>query len=207
MRFRCLLALLVTLAAVGPLAGAPVEFNRDIRPILAENCFYCHGQDANKRQAELRLDVRDDAVRAKAIVPGDVAASEFVRRIHTSAADEQMPPPDSNRRLSPEQKKLLEQWIAEGAIYQSHWAFIAPMRPALPEIENGQRARNPLDRFVLAKLDAVGLTPSPPADRATLIKRLSADLTGLPPVPAEVDTFVADASPDAYERLVDRLAD
>ncbi len=205
MRFRCLLALLVTLAAVGPLAGAPVEFNRDIRPILAENCFYCHGQDANKRQAELRLDVRDDAVRAKAIVPGDVAASEFVRRIHTSAADEQMPPPDSNRRLSPEQKKLLEQWIAEGAIYQSHWAFIAPMRPALPEIENGQRARNPLDRFVLAKLDAVGLTPSPPADRATLIKRLSADLTGLPPVPAEVDTFVADASPDAYERLVDRL--
>jgi hypothetical protein len=200
-------ALLVSvwLLVANPLVAAPVEFNRDIRPILAENCFYCHGQDPNKRQAELRLDLRDAAITAKAIVPGDAAASELMRRISSATADEQMPPPDSNRRLSLVQKKLLEQWIAEGATYQSHWAFVAPVRPALPDVERSDLASSPIDRFVLAKLDAVRLTPSPPADRATLIKRLSADFTGLPPSPSEVDDFVADPAPDAYERLVDRL--
>jgi hypothetical protein len=187
------------------LAAAPLEYNRDIRPILAENCFYCHGQDANKRQAELRLDVREAAVEKKAIVPGDAAGSELVKRINSADADEQMPPPASNRRLTPEQKKLLEQWIAEGAVYQTHWAFVAPVRPLLPEVSRGDAAANAIDRFVLSKLESIGLPTSPSAERATLIKRLSADLIGLPPSPEEVDAFVADAAPDAYERLVDRL--
>jgi hypothetical protein len=189
----------------GALAAAPLEYNRDIRPILAENCFYCHGQDANKRQGELRLDQRETAVETKAIVPGDPAASGLVGRINSTDPDEQMPPPDSNRRLTPAQKKLLEQWIAEGAAYQTHWAYVAPVRPALPEVQGGEWTGQPIDRFVLAKLELAGIAPSPAAQRAMLIKRLSADLVGLPPTPDEVDVFAADSSPDAYERLVDRL--
>jgi hypothetical protein len=204
-RCRPAFFVLAWLLPAAVLCAAPVEYNRDIRPLLAENCFYCHGQDANKRQGELRLDQRDAAVEAKAIVPGDVAASELVRRINSPDEGEQMPPPDSNRRLTAEQKKLLEQWIAEGAAYQTHWAYVAPVRPALPEVQRGELASNSIDRFVLAKLESTGLSPSPAAERATLIKRLSADLVGLPPTPEEVDAFAADAAPDAYERLVDRL--
>jgi Protein of unknown function (DUF1549)/Protein of unknown function (DUF1553)/Planctomycete cytochrome C len=190
----------------GAVAGSPaLDFNRDVRPILAENCFYCHGQDANKRQAELRLDVRDVAIEAGAIVPGDTLASELVSRINSNDPTEQMPPPKSNRHLSPEQKKRLEQWIAEGATYAPHWAFVAPKRPIEPDVKDRQWVRNPIDRFVLAKLEAAGMSPSPEADRPTLIKRLSIDLTGLPPTPEEVDAFVADRDPKAYEKLVDRL--
>jgi len=186
-------------------AEAPtLEFNRDIRPILAENCFYCHGQDANKRQAELRLDVRDAAIEAGAIVPNDPRASEIVLRINSNDPNEQMPPPKS-RRLSAEQKQRLERWIAEGAIYAQHWSFVAPKRPAEPAVREIQWVRNPIDRFVLAKLEAEGMSHSGEADRATLIKRLSIDLLGLPPSPEEVDAFVADTAPKAYENLVDRL--
>lgn len=188
------------------LADLPaLDFNRDIRPILAENCFYCHGQDANKRQADLRLDIRDAAIEAGAIVPNEPRASELVARINATNLRELMPPPKSNRRLSPEQKKRLERWIEEGAHYAPHWAFVAPRRPAEPAVKNTRWARNPIDRFVLAKLEAEGLSPSPEADRPTLIKRLSIDLIGLPPTPAEVDAFVADTDPKAYENLVDRL--
>src|SRR5262245_38371463 len=201
----CCLAALAWLLAASRLVAAPVEYNRDIRPILAENCFYCPGQDASKRQAELRLDLRDAALEKKAFVPGDAAGSELVKRINSANADEQMPLPASNRKLTPEQKKRLEQWIAEGAAYQTHWAYVAPARPALPDVQRGELAGNAIDRFVLARLDTAGLTPSPPAERATLIKRLSADLVGLPPTPDEVDAFAGDSSPDAYERLVDRL--
>ncbi len=187
-------------------AGTPdLDFNRDIRPILAENCFYCHGQDANKRQADLRLDSRDAAIESGAIIPKDPAGSELVARIRSEDRDQQMPPPKSNRRLSPEQKRLLERWIEEGANYAPHWAFVAPARPILPAVRKAEWARNPIDRFVLAKLEAEGMSPSPEADLATLIKRLSIDLTGLPPTPEEVDAFVADEGPDAYEKLVDRL--
>jgi hypothetical protein len=193
------------LLAASRMAAAPVEYNRDIRPILAENCFFCHGQDPNKRQGELRLDVRDAALASKAFVPGDAAASELIRRINSADADEQMPPPDSNRKLTPDQKKLLEQWIAEGAEYQTHWAFVAPVRPAVPDVQRGDWSGNPIDRFVLARLESAGLAPSPEANRASLIKRLAADLIGLPPTPDEVDAFTADPAPDAYERLVDRL--
>ena len=196
--------LLVPIALGGSAANDPIDFNRDIRPILSENCFYCHGQDPAKRKAELRLDVREVAVEAKAIVPKDAAASELVRRINAEPS-KRMPPTKSNRHLSAEQKKLLERWIAEGANYEPHWAFVAPKRPELPSVRRTDWVRTPIDRFILAKLEAEALSPSPKADRATLIKRLHIDLTGLPPTPAEVDAFVADTDPKAYEKLVDRL--
>ena len=182
-----------------------LDFNRDIRPILSENCFYCHGQDGNKREADLRLDDRAAAIEAGAIVPGDPGASTMLERIHSTDPDVLMPPPTSNRRLSDDQKKLLDRWIRDGAEYEPHWAFTAPVRPMPPEVKRADWARNDVDRFVLAKIEAVGLAPSPEADRATLVRRLHADLTGLPPTPEEVDAFVADPRPEAYELLVDRL--
>ena len=193
------------MAQEGVSAPLPLDFNRDIRPILSENCFYCHGQDSNKRLADLRLDDRDAAITAGAIVPGDASTSALIQRVHSENPDEQMPPPKSNRHLSPEQKALLQRWISEGAVYQRHWAFIAPIRPTDLEVTRTDWSRNPIDRFVLGKLESIGLQPSPEADRATLIRRISIDLTGIPPKPEEVDSFVADQSPDAYEKLVDRL--
>ena len=201
-----LLACLATFrsAIAGPPA-ADIDFNRDIRPILAENCLYCHGQDGNKRQADLRLDVRDAAVAARVIVPGNPAASGLLERIRSTDPDVLMPPPDSNRRLSEEQKALLDRWIAAGAEYRPHWAFVTPERPQPPAVSRGEWVRNPVDRFILGKLEQTGLAPSPEADRPTLIRRLHADLVGLPPTPEEVDAFVADTDPQAYEKLVDRL--
>jgi hypothetical protein len=186
-------------------AQQTLDFNRDIRPILSENCFYCHGQDGNKRQAELRLDQRDAAINAGAIVPNDAAASALMQRINADNPDELMPPAKSNRRLSAEQKAMLERWITEGAVFQNHWAFEAPVRPPEPEVNMLNWVRNPIDRFVLHTLEGEGLRPSQEADRATLIRRLSIDLVGLPPTPAEVDAFVQNTNPDAYEALVDRL--
>jgi hypothetical protein len=184
---------------------ARLDFNRDIRPILSENCFYCHGQDPAKREADLRLDVREAAVAAGAIVPGDPGASGILERVYSTDPDVLMPPPDSNRRLSDDQKKILGRWIREGAEYAPHWAFVAPARPAPPPVTRADWPRNEIDRFVLAKLEAAGMEPAPEADRATLIRRLHADLVGLPPRPEEVDAFVADQDPQAYEKLVDRL--
>ncbi|MFM8802974.1 MAG: DUF1549 domain-containing protein, partial [Planctomycetia bacterium] len=182
-----------------------MSFNRDIRPILVENCFSCHGADSAGRKADLRLDQRDDAVESGAIVPGDVDSSVMLDRIFSEDPDEVMPPPSLKKTLSPEQKKLLERWIAEGAAYEPHWSFIPPTRPALPAVKNEGWVRNPIDRFVLARLEAEGLAPAAEADRRTLARRLALDLTGLPPEPAVVDAFVADPHPDAYERLVDTL--
>jgi len=182
-----------------------IDFNRDIRPILSENCFDCHGQDPMKREADLRLDLRDAAVEADAIDPQDPSASELIKRIHSDDPEVIMPPPKSNRKLSADQKSLLERWIMEGAVYQPHWAFVAPKRPAEPSVRVQDWVRNPIDRFVLATLDAHTLTPSPEADRVTLIKQLSIDLTGLPPTPNEVDAFLSDKAPKAYDKLVDRL--
>jgi hypothetical protein len=194
-----------TTAGASEPAVAPLDFNRDIRPILSENCFYCHGQDGNKREADLRLDDREAAIHAGAIVPGDPGASVLIERIHSTDTDVVMPPPNSNRRLSDDQKKLLDRWIKEGAVYTPHWAFVPPVRPQPPETKQATWTRNDIDRFVLAKLEQVGLKPSPEADRATLIRRLHADLVGLPPTPEEVDAFVADPDPRAYEKLVDHL--
>jgi hypothetical protein len=201
------LAIGLHLLAVAPSLAAeePNSFNRDIRPILSDNCFYCHGQDANKRQSDLRLDQRQASLDYGAIVPNDAEGSLLLERINATDPDMLMPPPDSNRKLSAEEKELLRRWIAEGAAYDEHWAFVAPERPAPPAVKNESWIRNTIDRFVLAKLEAEGLAPSPEADRATLIKRLSIDLTGLPPTPEEVDAFVADRDPAAYDQLVDRL--
>ena len=195
----------VTQAGPSAADSRPLDFNRDIRPILSENCFYCHGQDGQKREADLRLDDRAAAIEAGAIVPGDSGASTMLERIHSTDPDVQMPPPNSNRRLSDDQKKIVDRWIKEGAEYEPHWAFTAPVRPVPPEVKQAAWVRNEIDRFVLAKIEAAGLVPAPEADRATLIRRLHADLVGLPPTPSEVDAFVADPDPQAYEKLVDRL--
>jgi hypothetical protein len=198
-------ALFSVLWSPATVAQQSLDFNRDIRPILAENCFYCHGQDPNKRQGDLRLDDRDAAIMAGAILPGDSAGSSLIQRIHSEDPEQQMPPASSNRRLSPEQKAILQQWITEGAAYRKHWAFEIPVRPAEPVVHAGDWTRNAIDRFVLEKLEGQGLHPSPEADRTTLIRRLAIDLTGLPPKPEEIDAFVADPDPQAYEKLVDRL--
>ena len=184
-------------AGEAPVPGT-IEFNRDVRPILSDNCFYCHGPDAGHRKADLRLDIREDAIAAKAFVPGKPAESELVRRIRTSDPDELMPPEDSHKKLSSRQKDVLEQWIEQGAGYQLHWSYEKPVKTAVPAAEA-------IDVLVQRQLREVGLEPSPEADRRTLIRRLSSDLIGLPPTPEQVAAFVADRSPDAYEKLVDRL--
>ena len=191
-------------------ASVPIEFNRDVRPLLSDTCFQCHGPDQAKRKADLRLDLEASA-KAKlgdhfAIVPGQPAKSELIRRITTNDPDDRMPPPKSGRQLTAPQIEVLRRWIEQGAKWQAHWAFIAPRRPAVPEAQSTKlKAQNPIDHFIHARLAREGLQPSPEADRATLIRRVSFDLTGLPPTLAEADAFLADASPRAYERVVDRL--
>lgn len=190
-------------SAANPPAGA--KFNRDIRPILSENCFGCHGPDSAARKADLRFDHREVAVAMKAIVPGKPDSSEMIRRINSTDPDEQMPPPAAGKALTDQQKQLLRQWIAEGAGYQPLWSFIAPKRPELPAVKNQAWVKNPIDRFVLAKLEQNGLQPAPEADRRTVARRACLDLTGLPPTPEQVQQFLDDKSPDAYEKYVDRL--
>lgn len=187
------------------MAGEEAVDNGSVRSILAANCFACHGPDSAARQADLRLDRRDAAVKAGAIVPGKPDKSEAIRRIFSGDQDEMMPPPSSRKKLTGEQKELLRRWVAAGAAYPPHWSFAPPVRAPLPPVKNAAWARNPIDRFILAKLEALGLQPAPEADRRTIARRVYLDLVGLPPPPAEVDAFVADASPEAYEKLVDRL--
>jgi hypothetical protein len=185
-----------------------LQYNRDIRPILAENCFACHGPDKAARKGDLRLDIREEAIRSGAVVPGKPAESSLIERIHTSDARQLMPPPKSHKKLTAQQKQMLERWIREGAEYQLHWAYIPPTRPAVPVVRNPAWVRNSIDAFVLAELEKRGLSPAPEADRRTLARRLSLDLRGVPPTPAEVEAFVKDTHPNAYERLVDQfLAD
>jgi hypothetical protein len=186
-------------------ADQPIEFNRDIRPILSENCFRCHGPDSASRKADLRLDKRAAAIESGALEPGKPEDSGLVQRIFSTDPDEQMPPPDSHKKLTAEQKKLLERWVAAGAEYQPHWSFIAPQRPVLPAVRNEGWAKTAVDRFILARLEQQGLAPAAEADRRTLARRASLDLTGLPPSPEQVEQFVADTAPDAYEKYVDRL--
>jgi hypothetical protein len=198
------------LRAAAP-ASAPLDFGRDIQPILSENCYHCHGPDAEARKAKLRLDQRDNALAVgksgyPAIVPGKPDDSELIARIFSNDPEDLMPSPKSNRTLTAAQKDLLKRWTAEGAKWGEHWAFVPPERPAVPKIENPPaKIRNPIDAFVLARLAQEKLSPAPEASREALIRRVSLDLTGLPPNLAEVDAFLADRSPDAYEKLVDRL--
>jgi hypothetical protein len=205
------LLLLVLLAAApvqDPAAAPPVDFERDIRPILSDTCSTCHGPDPGKRKADLRLDTREGAFAEhegrKSIVPGRPDQSELYRRLTTADAEDRMPPRKSGRAVSPAQIELVRRWIVEGAPWKNHWAFVAP-KPAELKIRNPRWRRNPIDDFVLERLIREGLAPSPEADRTTLLRRVSLDLTGLPPTPEEVDAFLADAAPDAYEKAVDRL--
>lgn len=188
-------------------ADEAIRFGRDILPILSENCFHCHGPDSKKREADLRLDTFEGATRKEspAIVPGQSGASELVRRLVSQDPDEVMPPPKSNRKLTPHQVDLLRRWIDSGAPWGRHWAFEPPQRPTPPAVQASAWVRNPIDAFVLARLEQEGLAPSPEAPRATLLRRVSLDLTGLPPTPEELDAFLADTSSDAYEKVVDRL--
>ena len=196
--------------AAGKDTVAPDEFTGVIRPILARHCFKCHGPDEKTRKAGLRLDLRSAAIKpaksgATAIVPGRPDESELVARLDAEADDERMPPPEAKRPLEPAEKQALKHWIAAGAGYTTHWSFVPPGQTAPPVVRRQGWAQNPIDAFVLAGLEKEGLSPSPRADRATLIRRVSLDLIGLPPTPEEVDSFLQDARPDAYEALVDRL--
>ena len=209
--FRHLCLILLSASA---LAAEDIRFNRDIRPILSENCFYCHGQDPKHREAGLRLDVRDEAIKANegvtAIVPGKPEQSEILKRLLSHDADEQMPPPESNRKVTPAQIELIRRWIAQGAPYEKHWAFVPPTKAAVPKVADPAWARQPFDRFVLAKLEAEKLKPSPEAKPAAWLRRASFDLTGLPPTPAEIAAFEADVGlrgDQAYLTAARRLLD
>ncbi|HJN08099.1 MAG TPA: DUF1549 domain-containing protein [Pirellulaceae bacterium] len=186
-----------------------VEFDRDIRPILADACFKCHGPDEAQREAELRLDTEQGVFSERdgdaPIVRGKRESSQLWRRITSDDPETRMPPADSRRKLTKQQVELLRSWIQQGAPWQQHWSFVAPRLQPLPRVANPAWQRNGIDSFVLARLDRAGLTPAGEADRARLIRRVTLDLTGLPPTPAEVDRFIADGSPFAYENLVDRL--
>ena len=190
-------------------AGPLVDFNRDVRPILSDNCFACHGPDDKHRVANLRLDTEEglfaDRGSYRIVAPGDPAKSRLLARISAATPASRMPPRQAGTTLTEAQIATMRKWIEQGAKWERHWAFVPPQRPAMPAVRNEKWARNPIDRLVLARLEREGLKPSPEADRATLLRRLSFDLTGLPPTTAEVDAFLADKSADAYEKQVDRL--
>lgn len=209
LNFACCVTLM-TLLVTSVSRADEVAYTRDIRPLLSGRCFKCHGPDQETREAGLRL---DDAVSAqaelesgeRAIVPGHPEQSEFIARITAEEDYLRMPPPEDGPPLKPEEIEILKKWVAGGAKYEKHWSFSAPVEPSLPEVSDPDWCRNGIDHFVLQRLDQEGLKPSPQADRRTLIRRLSLHLTGLPPSPEEVTAFVEDNSPDAYEKVVDRL--
>ena len=182
------------------------SFSRDVRPILSDACFKCHGPDDKERKGELLLSELSGALKGgksgeAAIVSGKPSSSEMIKRLHSNDPDEQMPPPSTKKALTPEQIVVLEKWIASGAKYEKHWAFQAPVTPAIPKSE----ASHPIDAFVRSTLEQSGLKPSPEADKAALYRRVSFDLIGLPPTPEDLAAYLADSTPDAYEKAVDRL--
>lgn len=205
-------SILYLLAISAPLSAADVDFARDVRPILSQHCFQCHGPDAAARKGGARFDVRSDAIAkgksgATGIVPGKPDESELIRRIDSHDRDELMPPPATKKPLSDRQKSILRQWVKEGAAYSEHWAFVSPKETPLPKTQLPDWGRGPIDQFVLAKMEANGLKPSPEANRFTLVRRAYLDLIGLPPTPAEAEKFINDPSPKAYEAMIDRLLD
>jgi mono/diheme cytochrome c family protein len=191
--------------AQGQGRDAPIEFNRDVRPILSNNCFQCHGPDEKVRKGKLRLDTRDGATES-VVVAGKPEASTLVERVTSKEADRVMPPAKSGKKLTAREIEILTKWVKEGATYPQHWSYVKPVRPAVPVVQNPKASvRNPIDAFVLYRLQREGLAPQPEADRYALVRRVALDLTGLPPTPEEVEAFVKDTSPDAYEKLVDTL--
>jgi hypothetical protein len=211
-RFPVLALLALPLAALaepGAQKTIKVDFRRDVLPVLSKNCFHCHGPDDKAREAKLRLDVREDAIKdrdgIKAIVPGDPKLSEAIVRVTSKDEDEVMPPPKQDKPLSAAEVEILRQWIAQGANYEQHWSFVKPKLSAVPPLPAGAKARGPIDPFVAAKLVELGLTQAPEADRFTLLRRVALDLTGLPPTPEDFAAFDKDTAPGAFERAVDRL--
>jgi mono/diheme cytochrome c family protein len=201
-----------TAGAAAPRAGAAgkdVDFTRDIRPILSEQCFTCHGPDDKKRKGKYRVDTKDGAFTSAEgkplIVPGKSGESDFLRRLVTTDEDDQMPPAKTGKKLTEAQVALVRRWIDAGAAWNEHWAFVTPQRPAEPQPRDAGWARNPIDRFVLARLEAEGKRPNPEASKPELLRRATLDLTGLPPTPEELDAFLADGEAQAYEKVVDRL--
>jgi hypothetical protein len=187
-------------------AATPISFNREILPILANNCFACHGPDEKKRETKFHFDTQEGMFLKKGVIePGNAEDSLLVEKITDPNPKDRMPPLESGHSLTQKQIDLLRRWIDEGAKWDTHWAYVPPKRPELPTVVQSSWVRNPIDQFILARLEREGLKPSPEADKATLLRRVSYDLTGLPPAPAEVDAFLADNSPDAYEKQVDRL--
>ena len=183
----------------------PVSFNRDVRPILAANCFACHGPDSASRKADLRLDKKEVAETMKAIVSGNPDESEIIKRVTSHDPEEVMPPPESKRTITPAQVDILKRWIASGAEYQPHWSFIAPVKAPEPTVNNPAWVRSPIDSFVLAKLDSLGLEPAPESDRRTWARRVSLDLNGIPPTPERLEAYLADTTPQADEKYIDQL--
>ncbi|MEO2014004.1 MAG: DUF1553 domain-containing protein [Fuerstiella sp.] len=208
-RHWAILSVLVVVMTTCTATAGEINFNRDIRPILSDVCFKCHGPDEQQRVSDFRLDTKTGAFGrvdgGHAVVPHDVSGSLLFQKITSTDPEVRMPPSDSGRTLSAQQIELLRQWIAGGAAWQEHWAFIPPQQPDLPTTQATDWCRNGIDHFILAKLEQSGLQPSAKADRRTLIRRTTLDLNGLPPTPAEVEVFVADESPDAWDRVVDRL--
>ena len=209
LRLVRLLPLVVSVAVFA--ADQPVDFNRDVRPLLSDRCYGCHGPDADKgRKAGLRLDEPEGATKKlksgeRAVVPGDLEQSEMIKRIRSADPEEVMPPPELHRPLSAAEKDILTRWVKQGAKYEPHWGFTSPRPYPAPTVKDTSWAKDPLDRFILARIEAAGLRPSPSAERAQLLRRASFALTGLPPTPQEVDAFLADNAPDAFERRVDAL--
>ncbi len=198
-------ALLACCLVAVPLAhSAPkIDFDREIRPLFSDKCFTCHGPDEKQRQAGLRFDTKDGGYRV--LKPGDSAHSRLYERISAANPANRMPPAASGLSLTAAQIDLIKRWIDEGADWKTHWSYLPPQRPELPAVRRQNWTRNPIDFFILARLERENLAPSPEADKATLLRRVSYDLTGLPPTPAELDSFEADKSSDAYEKRVDAL--
>ena len=214
MRFSALILILATafsaiLSSRGAVAAGP-DFSREVRPILAGHCFKCHGPDDKVREAGLRLDdPKSSTFKLEsgdiAIVPGKPTDSELVRRINSTDADTQMPPRSANKPLTDQEKRILRDWIAAGAEYKTYWAFVPPRQTPLPDVKQAEWPKNPIDYFILARLEAENQHPSPPANRYALVRRLYVDLLGYPPTPDEADEFVNDTAPNAYEKLLDQL--
>ncbi|HEY0550880.1 MAG TPA: DUF1549 domain-containing protein, partial [Verrucomicrobiae bacterium] len=208
------IAILISTILASTLCGvsaATIDYGRDVLPILSDKCYHCHGPDEKARKAKLRLDLKESTLRTNdpVIIPGNLRDSELVKRITTTNADDQMPPPDSNRSLTSQQIQTLQQWVEQGAKWGAHWAFVTPQRPAIPKSAKsrirGMDSGNPIDAFVFARLEKEGLSPAPETKRETWLRRVTLDLTGLPPTLPEMDAFLADDSTNAHEKVVDRL--